>query len=30
MHDTPLTLADVLGALAIGAAFSALVWAFPW
>jgi len=28
MHDVPLTLADVLGALAIGAAFGALLMAF--
>lgn len=28
MHDVPLTLADVLGALAIGAAFGALLVAF--
>ena len=30
MHDTPLRFADVLGALAIGCAFGALLWAFPW
>lgn len=30
MHDVPLTFADVLGALAIGAAFGAFIWAFPW
>ena len=30
MHDIPLTAADVIGALAIGAAFGALIWAFPW
>lgn len=28
MHDIPLTVADVLGALAIGAAFGALLVAF--
>ena len=28
MHDIPLTLADVLGALAIGCAFGALLVAF--
>jgi hypothetical protein len=28
MHDIPLTVADVLGALAIGCAFGALLWAF--
>lgn len=28
MHDTPLRLADVLGALAIGCAFGALLVAF--
>lgn len=28
MHDIPLTLADVIGALAIGAAFGALLVAF--
>jgi hypothetical protein len=30
MHDIPLRLADVLGALAIGCAFGALIWVFPW
>ena len=30
MHDIPLTLADIIGALAIGAAFAAFIWAFPW
>lgn len=30
MHDIPLTVADVIGALAIGAAFGVLLWAFPW
>jgi hypothetical protein len=30
MHDVPLRLADVLGALAIGCAFGALLWVFPW
>ena len=30
MHDIPLTVADVLGALAIGCAFGALIWVFPW
>ena len=30
MHDIPLTVADVLGALAIGCAFGVLLWAFPW
>lgn len=28
MHDIPLTAADVIGALAIGAAFGALLVAF--
>lgn len=28
MHDIPLTLADVIGALAIGAAFGVLLVAF--
>ena len=28
MHDIPLTVADVVGALAIGAAFGALLVAF--
>lgn len=28
MHDIPLTVADVIGALAIGAAFGALLVAF--
>ena len=28
MHDIPLTVADVLGALAIGCAFGALLVAF--
>ena len=28
MHDIPLTLADIVGALAIGAAFGALLVAF--
>ena len=28
MHDTPLTLADIVGALAIGCAFGALLVAF--
>ena len=28
MHDIPLTLADVVGALAIGAAFGVLLVAF--
>jgi hypothetical protein len=28
MHDIPLTLADVVGALAIGCAFGALLVAF--
>ena len=30
MHDIPLRFADVVGALAIGCAFGALLWAFPW
>ena len=30
MHDVPLRLADVLGALAIGCAFGALILMFPW
>ena len=30
MHDIPLRLADIVGALAIGCAFGALLWAFPW
>ena len=30
MHDIPLTAADIVGALAIGAAFGALIWVFPW
>jgi hypothetical protein len=30
MHDIPLRLADVLGARAIGCAFGALIWVFPW
>jgi len=30
MHDIPLTVADVLGAMAIGCAFGALLVAFPW
>ena len=30
MHEIPLTVADVLGALAIGAAFGVLIWVFPW
>ena len=30
MHDIPLTVADVIGALAIGCAFGALLVAFPW
>ena len=28
MHDIPITLADIVGALAIGAAFGALLVAF--
>ena len=28
MHDIPLTVADIVGALAIGAAFGALLVAF--
>jgi hypothetical protein len=28
MHDVPLTLADIVGALAIGCAFGALLVAF--
>ena len=28
MHDIPLTAADVVGCLAIGCAFCALLWAF--
>ena len=30
MHDIPLTVADVLGALIIGCAFGVLIWVFPW
>ena len=30
MHDIPLTVADVIGALAIGVAFGVLIWVFPW
>jgi hypothetical protein len=30
MHDIPLTVADIVGALAIGCAFGALLWVFPW
>lgn len=30
MHDIPLRLADIIGALAIGAAFGAFIWVFPW
>lgn len=30
MHDISFRLADIIGALAIGAAFAALVWVFPW
>jgi len=30
MHDIPLRLADVFCALAIGCAFGALLWVFPW
>ena len=30
MHDVPLRIADIVGAIAIGCAFGALIWAFPW
>lgn len=30
VHDIPLRFADVIGALAIGVAFGALIWVFPW
>lgn len=30
MHDIPLRLADVIGAIAIGAAFGSLICAFLW
>jgi hypothetical protein len=30
VDDIPLTVADIVGALAIGAAFGVLIWVFPW
>jgi hypothetical protein len=30
VDDLPLTVADIVGALAIGAAFGVLIWVFPW